>query len=153
MKLAWLAGVLLLALVGCGPDPSVTPVPEGALMAVISRGGMCPAGACESAFIVERDGLVHLAAKPPNDIGQVLPDDLAALEQAIAAADYEEIRSHPFTGMCPTAVDGQELVFEFNAPAGIERIESCRVAVDYSDPLFKAVDKAIGAYVGIAHED
>src|SRR5262245_41793270 len=139
MKMVLLSGILLLTLAGCGSEASVTPVPEGALMAVITRGGMCAPPGCDTTVLVEWDGRVHLAAKPPNDLGVVPADELAGLQNQIATADFEEIRSHPFTGTCPTAFDGQEFVYEFNAPAGIERIESCQVAVDYSSPLFSAV--------------
>ena len=149
MKFLALSLILLATLVGCGSDPSTTPAPEGAMMAVITRGGMCPAGACENTILVERDGLVHLAAKPPNQLGVVPAEELSALEQQISTVDYDELRSHPFTGTCPTAFDGQEFVYEFNAPAGIERIESCQTAVDYSSPLFSAVAAAIGTFVAL----
>ena len=118
-------------------------------MAVQSRGGMCIEGACESTIYVERSGLVHQAAKPPNELGIVPADALAELEQQIATTDFNELRSHPFTGMCPTAVDGQELVFEFATADGVERIESCQIEVDYSTPLFGAVVNAVGQFVGL----
>ena len=146
MKMLLVAATLMLTLVGCGSDPSVTPVPEGALMAVISRGGLCAPPGCDTTVLVEWDGRVHLAAKPPNDLGVVPADKLAELQNQIATADFAQIRSHPFTGFCPTSFDGQEVVFEFNAPAGIERIESCQVEVDYDAPLFKAVVDAVGSY-------
>ena len=118
-------------------------------MAVTTRGGLCAPGTCNATTLVERDGLVHISTKPPNQLGVVPADKLAALEQQIAVADYEEIRSHPFTGTCPTAFDGLELVYEFNAPAGIELIESCQVEIDYESPLFSAVVDAIGAFGAI----
>jgi hypothetical protein len=122
-------------------------------MAVQTRGGMCPAGACETTYYVERDGLVHVSAKPPNQLGVVPAEELAALVQAIDTTDFDEVRSHPFTGTCPTAFDGQELVFEFATGNGVERIESCRVAIDYSSPLFSAVANALGEYAGMATEE
>ena len=149
MKRFVLACALLAALAGCGSDPSVTPVPEGALMAIQTRGGLCAPGACESTVLVERDGLVHLTAKPPNELGVVPAEQLAELEHQIAVADYDEIRSHPFTGFCPTAFDGQEIVFEFAGPAGPERIESCQVEIHYASPLFSAVVAAVGTFVAI----
>ena len=51
--------------------------------------------------------------------------------------------------MCPTAYDGQELVFEFGAPAGVERVESCMVDIDWSAPLFVAVRAAVGTFVSL----
>ena len=103
-----------------------------------------------STIYVERDGLIHMAAKPPDELGIVPAEAMAELERQIAQADFAELRSHPFTGMCPTAVDGQELVFEFATASGVERIESCQVEVDYSSPLFSAVVNAVGRFVGFA---
>ncbi len=140
--------VAVAALGACSGQAS-TPAPEGALMAVQTRGGMCPEGACETTIYVERDGLIHQAAKLPNQLGLVPATALTELEQQIAATDFDEVRSHPFTGNCPTAFDGQEVVFEFATTQGVERIESCQVAIDYASPLFSAVVNAVGQYVGL----
>jgi hypothetical protein len=72
---------------------------------------------------------------------------MASLGAAIEAADFAEIRSHPFTGECPTAYDGQEVIFEFATLHGVERIASCEVAVDFSSPLLAAAAAAVGPYV------
>ena len=149
MKLLWLTAVVLATFVGCGSDPSVTPVPEGPLMAVTTRGGLCAPGTCNATTFVERDGLVHISTKPPNRLGVVAADKLTELAHQIAIADYDEIRSHPFAGTCPTAVDGWEIVFDFAGPRGPETIESCQVQVDYSSPLFSAVVAAIGEFGAI----
>lgn len=124
-----------------------TPVPTGPLMTVQTRGGMCPGAPCGSTLVLERDGRVHLAAKPPNDLGIVPPATLAALDAAIRATDFVEIKSHPFTGQCPTDFDGQETVYEFGAPGGVQTIATCEVAVDYGSPLFVAVAAALGPYI------
>ena len=57
--------------------------------------------------------------------------------------------SHPFTGECPVNVDGQEIIYEFGAPSGTERIASCEVEVDPGLPSFAAVQAALAA-VGAA---
>jgi hypothetical protein len=101
--------------------------------------------------VVDRDGRIHLAAKPPNDLGVATPDLMAALEGAIRTTDFAEVVSHPFTGECPTAFDGQEVVFEFATPQGVQRIASCTVAVDYDSPLFMAVAAAVGEFVPIGN--
>jgi len=121
-------------------------------MAVQSRGGMCIEGACESTIYVERNGLVHMAAKQPNELGIVPAEAMAELERQIALANFDELLSHSFTGTCPTAVDGQELVFEFATADGVQRIESCQVEVDYSTPLFAAVVNAVGQFIGFASD-
>ena len=72
---------------------------------------------------------------------------LAAIDAAIRLTDFEALKSHPFTGECPVAFDGQEIVFEFSTPAGPERLASCEVEIDYGLPLFVAVANALGPFV------
>ena len=133
------------------PSDVATPVPSvdahEVLIAVETRGGRCVDGPCGSTVLVDRDGRVHLAAKPPNELGVVSPDLMAALDDAIRTTDFAELVSHRFTGECPTAYDGQELVFEFATPDGVQQIASCTVEVDYDAPLFMAVTAAVGEFV------
>jgi hypothetical protein len=138
-----LSAVVVAACAGQGP----LTMSGGPLVTVEIRGGECPAGACETTVTLERDGRVHQAAKPPNDLGVVPPAHLAALDAAIKATDFAALRSHPFTGECPTAHDGQEIIFAFGTPDGVERISTCEVAVDFGQPLFVAVSTALGPFV------
>jgi hypothetical protein len=140
----WLV-VAALALTGC--NSNVTLPLTGPLVTVEMRGGLCPAGACDSSVILERDGRVHAAAKPPNDLGQVDGQAMAALTAAIQATDFAALKSHPFTGECPIAFDGQELIFEFSVGTGTQRIASCEVDIDWGNPLFVAVGVALGQWV------
>jgi hypothetical protein len=134
-----------LGLAACGGTAVATPT--GPLVTVETRGGECASAPCGMTVIVERDGRVHLAAKPPNDLGTVPPVALAALDAAIRTTDYASLKRHPFTGQCPTAFDGQEYVFEFGAPGGVQHIASCEVAIDFGSPLFVAVSTALGPFV------
>jgi hypothetical protein len=135
---------------GCASDsPIPSPVATGALLTIETRGGLCADGPCGLTIVVERDGRVHAAAKPPNDLGHVGPAALAALDAAIRTTDFVELRSHRFTGLCPTAVDGQEVVFEFGAPGGVQRIATCEVEVDLGSPLFVAVSTAVAPFVSL----
>jgi hypothetical protein len=143
---ALLLAFVAVVAVGCG-GPWTVPSPGGPLVTVEVRGGECPAGACETTVVVERDGRVHQAAKPPNELGTVPPADLAALDAAIRATDFDALMSRPFTGECPTAYDGQELIFEFAAPGGMRRISTCEIDVDFGAPLFLAVGVALGPFV------
>ena len=137
--------VAALALTGCSTN---VPLPlTGPLVTVQLRGGMCPAGACDNSVILERDGRVHAAAKPPNDLGQVDARAMAALTAAIQATDWASLKAHPFTGQCPIAVDGQELIFEFAVGTGTQRIASCEVDIDWGNPLLVAVGVALGQWV------
>jgi len=143
----WGLVVATLTLAGCNSN---LPLPlTGPLLTVEMRGGLCPAGACDSSVILERDGRVHAAAKPPNDLGRVDPQAMAALSAAIQATDWATLKSHPFTGQCPIAFDGQELIFEFSVGTGTQRIASCEVAIDWGNPLFVAVGVALGQWVPV----
>jgi hypothetical protein len=121
----------------------------GPLMTVQMRGGLCPEGPCDQTITLERNGRVHSAVKPPNDLGVVPAQAMATLTAAIQATDFAALRSHPFTDVCPIAFDGQELVFEFAVGTGTQRIASCEVAIDWGHPLFVAVGVALGAWIPI----
>jgi hypothetical protein len=138
---------------GCGAGVSI-PLPgaSGPLLIVETTGGECFAAPCGASVIVERDGRVHSAAKPPNDLGTLPPDVLAGLDAAIRAADFATIRSHPFTGECPTTFDGQEFIFVFGTPGGQQRISSCEVEVDFGNPLFATVGAALAPFVPLPVE-
>ena len=137
--------VVAVLLAACGGPQAATT--EGPLVTAEVRGGECPAGACATMVTLERDGRVHVAAKPPNVFGVVPPADLARLAAAIASTDFAALRAHPFSGECPTAVDGQEYIFEFGAPRGLERISTCEVQVDFGQPIFVALSTALGPFV------
>ena len=149
---------MVLGVAACGstapvpsPAASGTPpaevVPTTPLLTVESRGGECLDGPCGSTVVVQRDGTVHSADKPPNELGTIPANQMAALESAIKLTDFALLKSRPFTGECPTAFDGQEFIFEFAAPGGTERIATCEVDVDYASPLFAAVSIALGPFV------
>jgi hypothetical protein len=152
--------LLALVTVACGvtpmasgppPSPAVSGVPAEAvpttpLLTVESRGGECMDGPCGSTVIVDRDGTVRSADKPPNVLGTIPAAQMAALDAAIKLTDFALLKSRPFTGECPTNFDGQEFIFEFAAPGGTERIATCEVQVDYALPLFVAVSTALGPF-------
>jgi len=140
--------VVALFASACASRVSVPlPVGSGALVTVETRGGLCVDGPCGTTVVIERNGRVHQAAKPPNDLGIVPPAALAALDAAITTTDFTALRSHPFTGECPTAYDGQEIVFAFATPGGVQRIATCEVDVDFGSPLFLALSTALGPFV------
>lgn len=143
---------LVSALLGCSPNAiaSVLPVAAGPLVTMTTRGGECPEGMCGSAVVLERDGRVHRLAPDPAELGIVPPNALAALDTLVRTTNFDAIRARPFTGTCPMAYDGQEVIFEFGAPGGIERIASCETEIDVDPPLFAAVDAAFqGASVAL----
>lgn len=129
----------------CSPSAvaSLLPTSTLPLVTVTTRGGECPEGACGSTLVIERDGRLHQTAPESFDIGQVTPETLAVLDGAIKTAEFRAIRSRPFTGECPVNFDGQEVIYEFGAPSGVERIASCETEVDANHPLFRAVELAL----------
>jgi hypothetical protein len=137
----------VLALAACGSTGSVLAPAAGPLVTVSMRGGMCPEGACDRSVILDRDGTVRSAAKPPNQLGRVPAEAMAALTAAVASTDYAAILARPFTGECPVNFDGQELIFEFAVGAVTQRIASCEVDIDWGHPLFVAVGVALGAWI------
>ncbi len=142
--------MLLVVIVGACSTASVgIPGLTGPLLTVETRGGLCAAPGCDSTITIERDGRVHVSAKPPNDLGVVAAPALTALDAAIRTTDFAAVRSHPFTGTCPTAFDGQEVIFVFGAPSGSERISSCEIAIDYGSPLFVAVSTAMAPFLAL----
>jgi hypothetical protein len=135
-----------VALVGaCSPAAvaSLLPASTLPLVTVTTRGGECPEGACGSTQVIERDGRLRQTAPEDLVVGQVTPEALTALDTAIKTADFAAIRSRPFTGECPVNFDGQETIYEFGAPGGVERIASCETEIDPNHALFKAVDLAL----------
>lgn len=141
-----IATVAFVLIVGaCSPSAvaSLLPASTLPLVTVTTRGGECLEGACGSTLVVERDGQLHQTAPEELVLGQVTPDALALLDGAIKTADFAAIRSRPFTGECPVNFDGQEVIYEFGAPGGAERIASCESEVDPDHPLFRAVELAL----------
>jgi hypothetical protein len=145
---AWLV-VAAVALAGCS---SVAPVPlpgVDPLVTVQMRGGMCPDGTCDAEVVLERDGRVHDGKTPRGVLGRVSANAFAALDAAVLSADFAALKSRPFTGECPVAFDGQELVFEFAVPGGTQRLASCEVEIDWGSPLFIALAGAMGEWIAI----
>ena len=134
-------------LAGCNAQTNLSLPGTGPLVTVQLVGGMCMDGPCDSAVVLERDGRVHSAAKPPNDLGQVSSDAYMALQAAIEATDFAAMRAKPFTGECPIAFDGQKQIFEFSVGTATERLDSCETELDWSSPLFLAMVGAMGEWI------
>jgi hypothetical protein len=147
-----LALITLLA-VACSSPPALPAVPavpvvsagNGPLVTVTLRGGECPHGACGSVTVIGRDGVVRQTQPVAAELGTLPNEILAALQVAVNTADFDALRSHRFTGECPVNFDGQEFIYEFGAPGGVERIASCETEIDPGHPLFAAVEAALMA--------
>src|SRR5688500_19692838 len=139
--------VLGAMLAGCQSIPAVGSLLPGSapLVTVTVHGGECPEGPCGSTTVIERDGRVHQTKPVAAEMGALAGDLLAALDAAVRTTDFAAIRARPFTGECPVAFDGQEFIYEFGAPGGMERIATCETEVDPNDPLFVAISAALAA--------
>ena len=124
---------------------SLAPVATGPLVSVTVRGGECPEGACGGTTVIERTGRVHQTDPVAAELGRIPDDVLTALDTAIKTTDFDVVRARPFTGECPVNFDGQESIFEFEAPSGSERIATCETEIDPNHPLFLAVSTALAS--------
>jgi hypothetical protein len=134
--------VLAVVVAGCALVP---PPADGRLVTVEAHGGRCPDGEFRTVFAIESDGLVHQLEPVESDVHRVTDKTIDAYRAALGITDFDAIRSRPFTGECPTAFDGMEVVYTFETPAGPERISSCEVDIDRRAPIFVALDAILGA--------
>jgi hypothetical protein len=141
------ASMLAIFLVaGCQAiGPSLIPDSSGPLVTVTTRGGECPDGPCGSVTAIAQNGEVHILEPVPAELGEVPDEIMSALDAQIKTTDFATLRAVPFEGECPVNFDGQEIIYEFAAPTGVERIASCETAIDPDHPLFLAVDAALQA--------
>ena len=137
-----LLALLAIILVACSSVPAL-PGASGPLVTFTTRGGECLDGPCGGTTVIERDGKVHQTVPAAADIGQVPADILVALDAAIKTANFDAIRAVQFDAECPVNVDGQEFIYEFGAPGGVERVASCETRIDPAHPLFAAVTAAL----------
>lgn len=79
-------------------------------------GGMCPDAACSSTFAVSSDGAWNLVSNTASHFGVLSPGTLAAL--TVAAADTSMLEAPKFTGTCPSAYDGSEIIYSWSDVAG-----------------------------------
>ena len=139
--------IVLVLLAACSPAAVASLLPPSTLplVTVTTRGGHCLDGACGSTLVIERDGRLRQTAPEDLVLGQVPGEALVALDGAIKTTDFAAIRARLFTGECPVNFDGQEVIYEFGAAGGVERIASCETEVDPDRPLFVAVQAALAA--------
>jgi hypothetical protein len=131
---------------GASPDePTPSEAVDGVSVTVEAVGGHCVQGACDSTITIEPDGRAHQVAPEPKELGTVPQEIMEALVVEVQQADFEAIKSQPFTDTCPIAFDGQQFIYTFSIVSSSERIDSCEVVVDPANPLFVAVDAAIAS--------
>ena len=114
-----------------------------ALVSIETRGGECPEGPCNRLVNIDADGSIHELIPTDRVVGTVPEPILEALRIEMEQANYPLLQSRPFTGECPTNVDGQETIYTFHVSTGDEELASCNVAIDSNHPLFLAVAAAL----------
>jgi hypothetical protein len=130
------------------PTPAATPE-AFAVVSIEPRGGECPAGMCNRLVNIEGDGRLHEVIPKDRVLGRVPPEILEALRIEMEQANFPLLQSKPFTGECPTAVDGQETIYTFHVSTGDEQLASCKVAIDPNHSLFQALAAALAAAGGL----
>jgi len=152
MSTARRALLVVLAVVvtgGCQAiGPSLIADRSGPLVTITTRGGECFEGPCGSVTAIAQNGEVHQVEPGVAELGTVPVEILSALDAQVKTTDFATLRAIPFSGECPVNFDGQEVIYEFAAPTGVERIASCETQIDPDHPLFQAVDAALTA-VGV----
>jgi hypothetical protein len=157
------AAAVVAVLAGCSPSgtgtssstlsaaPVTTPVTATFLASLTETGGMCPDGACLASFAVSSDGTWNLVSSTANRSGALPADVLAAL--TTAATTTSLLDAPAFTGTCPTAYDGSEMVYSWRDSSGAtQTVSACDKAVPDTDPLVTALEQAESA-AGIASGD
>ena len=128
-------------------SPELTPseAVDGISVSVETLGGHCVQGSCDSIITIEPDGRAHQVKPEPKELGTVPLETMQALVVEVEQADFEAIKSQPFTHTCPIAFDGQQVIYTFWIVTHDEQIDSCQVVVDPANPLFIAVDAALAS--------
>lgn len=123
---------------------SLTPIMSvHPLVSVQRQGGRCRSGECQLSMMINTVGNIdfHDSANGETirQVGILSADELTELRTLITQTDFAAIEAVPFTGTCPTAYDGQEVVYEFyeeHYDGPLATLASCEVVIDPTLPLF-----------------
>lgn len=133
-----------IATPGASPAPNSSAKPKigehDMLLLIRAEGGHCINGGCWSEQQINADGSFTVTdSTGANKHGTVDAATVAELTQQIAATDFEQVKAQPFTGTCPLAFDGQELIYTFQTLSGPQTIASCTVGIDENSSLFQTI--------------
>lgn len=138
---------------GCAPDGEAAPTVGIAVEFVFERfGGLCPGpdggGAmCRFRVVVRDDGTWSGEEVQSGPTGGSLPAGSASRLASVFDDGWEALTSRAFTGTCPTAYDGSEVMYAVRrlpqgasaelADAAVREVRSC--TYDLSHPAARAV--------------
>jgi hypothetical protein len=132
--------VVVFLLVACGgaergAPPPFGPSRAGPLASMSVSGGLCPDEPCDDRVVVDADGAWQRIRKGRVAYASRLgADQLDGLRRAVAASGITAGSLPAFTGTCPTAYDGIEVTYVFEAPDGAHSASSCTVRIPADDP-------------------
>jgi hypothetical protein len=113
------------------------------LVKIYAHGGLCATGSeCQSTTILTGDGQYLLNGKL---VDTVSAQNVLKLQAAMKNTDFGALRKNTFTGTCPIAYDGQEVIYTFYLENKTEVISSCQVEIDDNADLFKVLSSIIQA--------
>ncbi len=112
------------------------------LASITQQGGLCQTGkVCSTSINVYEDGVIKIDDKESKKITK---EQVNEFKRLIATTDFTALKSKPFTGTCPTASDGQEILYLFYTDKGTkEDVPSCKYEIDTNQPLFKFTNENI----------
>lgn len=144
LRVVLAAAVLAAVAASCGSPIAQTVQP---LVTIQWHGGLCPEGECSRMMVIRTDGVIEDANLGEGSV-RADPAAFTRLRATISETDLRSLAGKPFTGTCPTAFDGQEVVFTFRVPSGDFRLASCEVELNPEHPLFQAIQEVLRAAEG-----
>jgi hypothetical protein len=98
--------------------------------------------ACSPELIINLKGdYIHRSFDGKLKSGVLSKLEMTRLKSRIAALDFAQIESQPFTGVCPTLYDGVEIIYTFPLGKNVEEISSCKYTLDGKNPLFQQINR------------
>lgn len=105
-------------------------------------GGHCFSGTCSTQVVIYRDRTFQLTDGTGfKRTGSLPRNTINRLTRQIKIADFAALQTHSFTGTCPIAYDGQEVIYTFYMGTQTTQIASCTVTVDPTHPLFQQANQ------------
>jgi hypothetical protein len=139
--IACLSGTSFVTAPALAQQAKPTPKSEIFLVKIKFQGGM-RATTTVPGLLIKPDGIYRSSngVNQPKS-GVLSQPELHLLKQRIKQADFKTIKSTPFTGTCPIAFDGIEIVYLFQTNRGIEELSTCKYAIDGKSPLFQQLNR------------
>lgn len=135
---------------------SLTSISSDPLLTVESHGGLCSDEktqsryGCNKTYTLFASGHYTLTSQIGEEIrtlnegkeDSIKENRITDLQKLIKDTNFSQLRNTPFTDTCPTAYDGQEIIYTFYLnDSKTERIATCEYVVDQSDPLISRANE------------